>query len=166
MNECENGVKKYDYKEEALVKAESHYSGYLVLVTDQMELSAKEALDIYRSKDAVEKAFYDLKNEQDARRLGTHGVAAMDGKLFTLFISAILICEIRRRMSGLKEEWTLNKVRTALDKITFSKVKVEHLKKAKNLRGIVSARQRSYLSKLLDCSEKEAADKLFSIEIS
>ena len=69
-------------------------------------------------------------------------------------------------MSGLKEEWTLNKVRTALDKITFSKVKVEHLKKAKNLRGIVSARQRSYLSKLLDCSEKEAADKLFSIEIS
>ena len=166
MNECENGVKTYDYKEEALVKAESRYSGYLVLVTDQMELSAKEALDIYRSKDAVEKAFYDLKNEQDARRLGTHGVAAMDGKLFTLFISAILICEIRRRMSGLKEEWTLNKVRTALDKITFSKVKVEHLKKAKNLRGIVSARQRSYLSKLLDCSEKEAADKLFSIEIS
>ena len=166
MNECENGVKKYDYKEEALVKAESHYSGYLVLVTDQMELSAKEALDIYRSKDAVEKAFYDLKNEQDARRLGTHGVAAMDGKLFTLFISAILISEIRRRMAGLKEEWTLSKVRTALDKITFSKVKVEHLKKAKNLRGIVSARQRSYLAKLLDCPEKEAVDKLFSIEIS
>ena len=166
MNECENGVKTYDYKEEALVKAESHYSGYLVLVTDQMELSAKEVLDIYRSKDAVEKAFYDLKNEQDARRLGTHGVAAMDGKLFTLFISAILISEIRRRMAGLKEEWTLSKVRTALDKITFSKVKVEHLKKAKNLRGIVSARQRSYLAKLLDCSEKEAADKLFSIEIS
>ena len=166
MNECENGVKKYDYKEEALVKAESHYSGYLVLVTDQMELSAKEVLDIYRSKDAVEKAFYDLKNEQDARRLGTHGVAAMDGKLFTLFISAILICEIRRRMSGLKEEWTLNKIRTALDKITFSKVKVEHLKKAKNLRGIVSARQRYYLAKLLDCPEKEAADKLFSIDIS
>ncbi|MBO8436043.1 MAG: hypothetical protein IAA97_03590 [Spirochaetes bacterium] len=69
-------------------------------------------------------------------------------------------------MAGLKEEWTLSKVRTALDKITFSKVKVEHLKKAKNLRGIVSARQRSYLAKLLDCSEKEAADKLFSIEIS
>ena len=149
MNECENGVKKYDYKE-----------------ADQMELSAKEVLDIYRSKDAVEKAFYDLKNEQDARRLGTHGVAAMDGKLFTLFISAILICEIRRRMSGLKEEWTLNKIRSALDKITFSKVKVEHLKKAKNLRGIVSARQRSYLAKLLDCPEKEAVDKLFCIEIS
>ena len=166
MNECENGVKKYDYKEEALVKAESRYSGYLVLVTDQMELSAKEVLDIYRSKDAVEKAFYDLKNEQDAKRLGTHGVAAMDGKLFTLFISAILTSEIRRRMAGLKEEWTLNKVRTALDKITFSKVKVEHLKKAKNLRGIVSARQRSYLARLLDCPEKEAADKLFSIKIS
>ena len=166
MNECENGVKRYSYKEDALVKAESHYSGYLVLVTDQMDLSAKEVLDIYRSKDAVEKAFYDLKNEQDAKRLGTHGVAAMDGKLFTLFISAILISEIRRRMAGLKEEWTLNKVRTALDKITFSKVKVEHLKKTRNLMGIVTARQRSYLARLLDYPEKDAADKLFSIKIS
>ena len=53
-----------------------------------------------------------------------------------------------------------------MDKITFSKVKVEHLKKAKNLRGIVSARQRTYLSRLLGCPEKEAVDKLFSIEIS
>ena len=166
MNECENGVKRYSYKEDALVKAESHYSGYLVLVTDQMDLSAKEVLDIYRSKDAVEKAFYDLKNEQDAKRLGTHGMAAMDGKLFTLFISAILISEIRRRMAGLKEEWTLNKVRTALDKITFSKVKVEHLKKTRNLMGIVTARQCTYLARLLDCPEYEAADKLFSIEIS
>ena len=166
MNECENGVKRYSYKEDALVKAASHYSGYLVLVTDQMDLSAKEVLDIYRSKDAVEKAFYDFKNEQDAKRLGTHGVAAMDGKLFTLFISAILISEIRRRMAGLKEEWTLNKVRTALDKITFSKVKVEHLKKTRNLMGIVTARQRSYLARLLDCPEKDAADKLFSIKIS
>ena len=166
MNERGNGAKAYSYKEDALKKAESRYSGYLVLVTDQMELSAKDALDIYRSKDAVEKAFYDLKNEQDAKRLGTHGVAAMDGKLFTLFISAILISEIRRRMAGLKEEWTLNKIRTALDRITFSRVKVDHLKKAKNLRGTVSALQRTYLSRLLDCPEKDAADKLFSIEIS
>ena len=123
-------------------------------------------MNIYRSKDAVEKAFYDLKNEQDARKLRTHGVAAMDGKLFTLFISAILICEIRKRMSGLKEEWTLSKICASLDNITFSKIKVEPLKKAKNLRGIVSARQRSYLAKLLDCPEKEAVDMLFSIEIS
>ena len=78
------------------MKAESRYSGYLVLVTDQMELSAKEALDIYRSKDAVETAFYDLKNEQDARRLGTHGVAVMEWKLFNLLIPSIPIFEIRR----------------------------------------------------------------------
>ena len=166
MNAGEDGKKTYSYKEEALRKAESRYAGYLVIVTDQVALSAKEVLDIYRAKDAVEKAFYDLKNEQDAKRLGTHSAAAMDGKLFTLFISAILISEIRKRMAGFEEEWTLNKVRTALDKITFSKVKVENLKKAKNLRGIVSARQRSYLARLLDCTEKEAGGKLFSIEIS
>ena len=60
-------------------------------------------------------------------RISVNGVAAMDGKLLTLFISAILISKMRRRLAGLKEEWTLNKVRAALDKITFSKVKVEHL---------------------------------------
>lgn len=87
MNECGNGVKSYSYKEDALKKAESHYSGYLVIVMDQMDLSAKEVVDIYRSKDAVEKAFYYLKNEQDAKRLATPWRGSMDGKPFTLFIS-------------------------------------------------------------------------------
>ena len=82
-------------------------------------------LEVYRAKDAVEKAFYDLKNEQDAIRLSTHSAKAMDGKLFTLFISSILTSEIRKRMDGFNGQWTLNSIRTSLDKITFSKVKVE-----------------------------------------
>ena len=143
-----------------------HYAGYFAIVTDQVDLSSREVLEIYRSKDAVEKAFYDLKNEQDAKRLGTHSAKAMDGKLFTLFISSILISEIRRRMDGFNGQWTLNSIRTALDKITFSKVKIEHLKKAKELKGLVSKTQREYLAKLLDCPPNEAADKLFSIQMS
>ena len=89
----------------------------------------------------------------------------MDGKLFTLFISSILISEIRRRMDGFNGQWTLSSIRTALDKITFSKVKIEHLKKAKELKGLVSKTQREYLAKLLDCPPNEAADKLFSIQM-
>ena len=158
--------KTYSYKEKALKDAESHYAGYFAIVTDQVDLSSREVLEIYRSKDAVEKAFYDLKNEQDAKRLGTHSAKAMDGKLFTLFISSILISEIRRRMDGFNGQWTLNSIRTALDKITFSKVKIEHLKKAKELKGLVSKTQREYLAKLLDCPPDEAADKLFSIQMS
>ena len=163
-----DGVEKktYSYKEKALKDAESHYAGYFAIVTDQVDLSSREVLEIYRSKDAVEKAFYDLKNEQDAKRLGTHSAKAMDGKLFTLFISSILISEIRRRMDGFNGQWTLNSIRTALDKITFSKVKIEHLKKAKELKGLVSKTQREYLAKLLDCPPNEAADKLFSIQMS
>lgn len=162
-----DGVEKktYSYKEKALEDAESHYAGYFAIVTDQVDLSSREVLEIYRSKDAVEKAFYDLKNEQDAKRLGTHLVKAMEGKLFTLFISSILISEIRRRMDGFNGQWTLNSIRTALDKITFSKVKIEHLKKAKELKGPVSKTQREYLAKLLDCPPNEAADKLFSIQM-
>ena len=120
----------------------------------------------YFDMNAVEKAFYDLKNEQDAKRLGTHSAKAMDGKLFTLFISSILISEIRRRMDGFDGQWTLNSIRTSLDKITFSKVKIEHLKKAKELKGLVSKTQREYLAKLLECLPYEAADELFSIQIS
>ena len=166
--ETVDGVEKktYSYKEKALKDAESHYAGYFAIVTDQVDLSSREVLEIYRSKDAVEKAFYDLKNEQDAKRLGTHSAKAMDGKLFTLFISSILISEIRRRMDGFNGQWTLNSIRTALDKITFSKVKIEHLKKAKELKGLVSKTQREYLAKLLDCPPNEAADKLFSIQMS
>ena len=142
-----------------------HYAGYLVIVTDQVDLSCREVLEVYRAKDAVEKAFYDLKNEQDAKRLGTHSAKAMDGKLFTLFISSILTSEIRRRMDGFNGQWTLNSIRTSLDKITFSKVKIEYLKKAKELKGLVSKTQREYLAKLLECLPSEAADELFSIQI-
>lgn len=106
-----------------------------------------------------------MDSTQDAKRLGAHLAKAMDGKLFTLFISSILISEIRRRMDGFNGQWTLNSIRTALDKITFSKVKIEHLKKAKELKGLVSKTQREYLAKLLDCPPTEAADKLFSIQM-
>ena len=77
--ETVDGVEKktYSYKEKALENAESHYTGYLAIVTDQVDLTSREVLEIYRSKDAVEKAFYDLKNEQDAKRLGTHAVHAL-----------------------------------------------------------------------------------------
>ena len=59
---------------------------------------------------------------------------------------SILISEIRRRMDGFDGQWTLNSIHTSLDKITFSKVKIEHLKKAKELKGLVSKTQREYPS--------------------
>ena len=59
--ETVDGVEKktYSYKEKALEDVESHYAGYLAIVTDQVDLTSREVLEIYRSKDAVEKAFYD-----------------------------------------------------------------------------------------------------------
>ena len=159
-------IRSYTYKEDALKKAESRYAGYLVIVTDQTEFSSMDVLEIYRSKNAFSTASFDLKNEQDARMLHTHNATAMNGKIFTLFISAILICEMRRRLSGLNEPWTLDRVRAALDKITFSTVKLSISRKPRELKGLISARQRSYLSRLLQCEEKEAEDKLFAIELT
>lgn len=164
-NVDETGRKTYSYKDGAIDAAESHYAGYLVLVTDQCELTSKQVLDLYRAKDAVEKAFFDLKNVEDAKRLNTHTRQTMNGKLFTLFVSSILLSELRHRMAGLKEQWTVDKVRRQLDKITFSKGKVSSNKRPKTLRGLVSARQRIYLAKLLDCKLSEVEDLFFSIVI-
>lgn len=158
--------KTYTYKEEALVDAEGKYSGYLAIVTDQVDLSSKEILDIYRAKDEVEKAFFDLKNNEDAKRLGTHNASSMKGKLFTLFISSILICELRRRMAGFEEQWSVEKIRRVLDKITFSRVKLNKVKTSKPLRGLITAEQRAYISQLLGCNKNEAEDMLFEINIS
>ena len=64
--ETVDGVEKktYSYKKKALDDAGSYYAGYLAIVTDQVDLTSREVLEIYRSKDAVEKAFYDLKSEE------------------------------------------------------------------------------------------------------
>ena len=50
--ETVDGVEKktYSYKEKALEDAESHYAGYLAIVTDQVDLTSREVLEIYRSR--------------------------------------------------------------------------------------------------------------------
>jgi len=65
---------------------ETKYFGYLVMATDQMDLSSTEVINIYRDKDGVEKVFDDTKNTQDQKRLGIHSHRTLNGKMFILFV--------------------------------------------------------------------------------
>jgi transposase len=84
-------------KENVLEKEVSH-TGWMVLMSNHIK-DAKQALSIYRSKDAVEKGFYRLKNNLDLRRVRVHSDDAMDGKLFLGFISLILVSHIHQVMT-------------------------------------------------------------------
>ena len=52
-------------------------------------------MEIYRSKDAVEKNFDDLKNDLDMKRLRIHTQSTMDGRIFIQFIALILITKLK-----------------------------------------------------------------------
>ena len=55
---------RVDYNEEAISKHKRNHIGWFVLVSNHIKDTTK-ALEVYRSKDAVEKCFDDLKNDLD-----------------------------------------------------------------------------------------------------
>lgn len=160
----EDGTKSYGWNEKNLAKRETKYSGFLVIVTDRLDLTSTEIIDIYRDKDGVEKVFDDTKNAQDQKRLGIHNHRTLEGKMFILFITAILISEIRQRMGDYKgKDWTMDSIRKALDKITLSKVSYNSMRKPRDLYSDVTSQARQMLSCLLKVKECDAVEQLMQI---
>lgn len=161
-----DGSKTYNYNDEAIASSENKYSGYLCIITDRTKLTSAEVIDIYRDKDGVEKVFDDIKNIQDCKRLNVQSRPAMEGKMLVIFIAAILISEIRRRMKlnykG-KDNWTMDLIRRKLNKIQISSVKTSYFRTPKKLLSIISLSQRQILSALLKAKEKEVEATLKSI---
>jgi transposase len=83
-------------KEEALSEAKRNY-GYFALLSNEIK-EAQEALEIYRNKDLVEKAFDNLKERLNLRRLAVSSEQSLDGKLFVQFIALIFLSYITRKM--------------------------------------------------------------------
>ncbi len=57
-----------------------------------------EALETYRNKDLVEKAFHDLKNRLGFNRPAVSSDLGLDGKLFVEFIALIYLSYIKKQM--------------------------------------------------------------------
>jgi transposase len=104
-------------KEDLVEKAQANL-GWFVLFSNDVR-DAESALDIYRNRDLVEKAFGDLKGRLNFRRPRVQSMATLDGKLFIEFIALILLSYIKKRMqdNSLFDKYTLPELLDELDVI-------------------------------------------------
>ena len=103
---------------EAAVQRAKKYCGFFCLLTNET-LEAIPALETYRNKDLVEKAFGDLKERLNLRRTLVSSEQSLDGKLFVAFVSLIFLSTIKKRMqdTGLFKKYTLQELLDKLDVI-------------------------------------------------
>lgn len=120
----DNGyLRSYEQKIDYIQK-ESEGLGYFVLVSSK-EISAKEALDIYRNRDSIEKVFRSLKSWLGFGTFRVHGQTALEAKSHLIFLASIVRNEISQRMKPLKEKdrknYTVPSIIRELDKMTIIK---------------------------------------------
>lgn len=103
------------YKENA-IKAARRYLGYFALITNE-KMDAFTALHLYRMKDVVEKAFGNIKERLNMRRLLSKSERSLDGKIFTEFIALILISHLDHKMKAadLYKSYTMQQLLDKLD---------------------------------------------------
>ncbi len=104
-------------KEDVVAEAKRHY-GFFTLVTNET-MDAKTALEIYRNKDVVEKAFGNLKERLNMRRMLVSSEQSLEGKLFVEFVALIYLSYIKKQMQEkqLFKKYTLQTLFDKLDVI-------------------------------------------------
>jgi transposase len=105
------------YKEEEIKKRMDQF-GYFVLLSNDMKDSG-EAIEIYRRKDVVEKAFDNLKERLNMKRTGVNSDQALGGKFFLQFVALIYISYIHKEMvnNNLYKNYTMQTLFDSLDVI-------------------------------------------------
>ncbi|MBR3458180.1 MAG: IS1634 family transposase [Selenomonadaceae bacterium] len=98
--------------------------GWMVLLSDTVA-DPQEALDIYRTKDVVEKSFDRLKNTLDLNRLRVHNDERMENKLFLGFLALLLISALHQRMQSTKlyEKYSMHELLLKLRKIHIARLR-------------------------------------------
>lgn len=79
-------------KDEVIMN-EMKYEGFMVVISNDLK-KPNEVFNTYRRKDVVEKAFDNLKNDLDIKRLKVHSEKALKGKMFIAFIALIIKTKI------------------------------------------------------------------------
>jgi transposase len=115
-------------KDAALAEAKRNY-GYFALLSNEIK-DAVEALEIYRNKDLVEKAFDNLKERLNLRRVAVSSEQSLDGKLFVQFIALIFLSYITKKMqeNNLFKDHTMQEVLDEFDIIECFEVPGQQLK--------------------------------------
>lgn len=90
--------------------------GYFVLLSNGVK-DTEKALEIYRCKDLVEKAFGNLKERLGMRRMSVSSEESLEGKLFVQFIALIYMFYIKKAMDtkGLFKNYTMQELLDEFD---------------------------------------------------
>jgi transposase len=93
--------------------------GKMIIITNLKNMDKESVLFLYKRRNEVERLFDVLKNEIDGDRIRNHPNETMEGKLFLLFITLILIASLDRIMvrKGLYKEQSLSHIIYELKKI-------------------------------------------------
>jgi transposase len=104
-------------KQEAIVLAERNY-GFFCLISNDIK-DPFEALDIYRAKDVIEKAFGNLKERLNMRRTSVSSEQNLEGKLFVQFVALMHLAYIDKKMVDnlLYKDYTMHELLDELDVI-------------------------------------------------
>lgn len=74
--------------------------GYFFIFTTDDRLTAKDLLYLYRSKDADEKLYYQLKVYLEGNRVRVHSDDALAGKILVLFVAQIMRSNFLGKLDG------------------------------------------------------------------
>ena len=105
------------YKQAAIDAARERY-GFFVLISNEVK-DPVTALSLYRMRDIVEKAFWNIKERLNLRRTLTSSESALEGKLFVEFVALIYLSYIKKKMedAGLFSKYTMHELLDELDVI-------------------------------------------------
>ncbi len=108
---------KVSAKQDVIDEAKKNY-GFFVLLSNEVK-DPIEALEIYRNKDLVEKAFGNLKDRLNFNRPGVSSDRNLDGKLFVEFLALIYLSYIKKQMQDkdLFKKYTMQQLLDELDVI-------------------------------------------------
>jgi len=109
--------RKVTPKEDAMYERTRNH-GYFALLSNEIK-DPYEALSLYRSKEVVEKAFGNLKERLNFRRMQVSSELSLNGKLFVEFIALIYLSYVKKGMQDAKlfDRWTLQGLLDELDTI-------------------------------------------------
>ncbi len=105
------------YKQEAIDAARERY-GFFVLISNEVK-DPVTALSLYRMRDVIEKAFWNIKERLNLRRTLTSSESSLEGKLFVEFVALIYLSYIKKKMeeAGLFSRYTMHELLDELDVI-------------------------------------------------
>jgi transposase len=116
---------KYNIKiKKRVISKELQNVGRLIIISNQ-KFSSKEVVEIYRTKDVVEKAFLRIKKNLNLKRLRVHYEETMQGKTFVIFLALIIISHIHNIMKSkiLYKDLTIKELIRIVSKLKILRIK-------------------------------------------